>query len=301
MARARGIQQYTENNEVYVFNSDKFNEVFLNYYYKQQKKHKKYTKEKCYVDMMEFKGLRYSRDAFIKWRFGKSAPGGLGEVKALANFFGLESKDLLLKLEMSDDQTSTAEDDSKTVLSEKQIESVKRLSDAFLDFLYEAETTQFKWVSDGNGQITELDERGTILYSNFRQKNVNLVLKQEAFYLSNTEIYVELEDFFYDYISDDKWDDKYWYYDYEPSPDEDPDFWERRVSKMDPDGESDFTEGTEGLWYEPSEAELEAEENFDPDEAFRIMEESMALRKNTYELYNIRGASQLMEIIKKYI
>lgn len=176
---------HIENHE-YRFNFNAFNVMFN----KHCKIHhiKKYNFEEEIAEK-----LNVSSNAVHNWRNIKNGPSELEMIKILSDIFKIDYKNLLKEVR---------KDIPKMKFEQYQLESIKRIYDAIIIFLEEFSNTDgFNdlWMEYiDKGVQAQFTEDKLYDYAMTQIDNVNLILKQEYFYLHNLSIYDKLNTFIND-------------------------------------------------------------------------------------------------------
>ena len=176
-------------NEKYQFNSLAFNQCINQY-------SKKNDIKKGKVEDLLGEKLFVSSSAIHNWRFGSNGPASIELIKNLAKYLKIDYMALLKKYKEIEEMDK---------LSTLQIESLKRVYDAIIDFLDDFDKT------DGfTGSLWyEFERKGSKYpeediydYAQNKIEKVQKVLLKEYFYLHDTEVYEELNS----YIENDLYD-----------------------------------------------------------------------------------------------
>ncbi len=181
-----------------------------------------------------------SKDTVHGWRFTNSGPGDLSTIKQIADILGIKDYMRLME-EMFEENKTEKGEKIKTVkneLTNLQIESLKRIYDAVIEYLDDFEKTdgftgtlwyEFRDKGFKNPEPEIYD------YAEKKVEAVLLVIKKEYFYLHNTEVY----DMICEYAENDLYEifnGKLSYaYRFEAIPDGNPtttDDYEKAISKL---------------------------------------------------------------------
>lgn len=183
--KAKRLATYTVDGLEYQFDTRTFNEIF-----------RRAARIQSRMSLSSFEqqvgdAVSVSSSTVHAWRLGNNAPADIERVCELANYFGL-SKDTLLK-------QSGRERPMKGKYTDRQLEALRRIYAAVIDFLDEFQRTMgftiywFDIVDSGvapehtENQLCELVDR----------KHLDVVkeIKKEAFDLRGAEIYDALLDY----------------------------------------------------------------------------------------------------------
>ena len=175
------------NEEEYIFDFSSFKRYFTS----------KKDKDKVKVGDLEESLASYiniTKEAIHNWRMGLNGPADIEIVKQIANFFDISDVTLLL----------TKRKDVKTnMLNDLQVQAFKRVYDSILEFLVEfKETDGFNdlWF-DVEGKPN--DKKGLVWdIVNEKHEVVMKALDKEYFYLKNTKVYNDLENYIYNDLYD---------------------------------------------------------------------------------------------------
>ena len=174
------------NNSYYYFNFSHFKELI----------NIKNTTENKRLYIIEEELADYtnsSKSAVHNWRNEQNGPGSIEIVEKIAEYFNLTKVNSLLTKERNN---------MLKILSEMQIQSMKRIYDSILCFL------NTFYITDGfnniwlDNLIPKFNENKILEYAENEHNKVKLVLKQEFFYLKNTKVYVDLENYIYNDLYD---------------------------------------------------------------------------------------------------
>lgn len=177
------------DNEKYQFNCLSFNQCINQYA-------KKNNMKKGKVENLLADKLFVSSSAIHNWRFGSNGPASIDLIKNAAKYLKADYMTLLRK---------NKEIKEMEKLSTLQIESLKRIYDAIIDFLDDFDKT------DGfTGTLWyEFQRKGSkhpeddiYDYAQNKIEKVQKVFLKEYFYLHDTEVYGELNN----YIENDLYD-----------------------------------------------------------------------------------------------
>ena len=167
-------------NKSYEFSSSKFTEIFNTF--RKQNKLKSDELEQSMAD-----SLFVQKSTVHSWRFGRSGPSDLDIIKKLANYLKLADYTYLLK-----------EKNEMIKLNELQMQSVKKIYDALVSFLHEflntGGFTTSMWY-DFLDKGSKNPESDIYDYIENLEDRIELIIKQEYFYLRDLSIYNELCDF----------------------------------------------------------------------------------------------------------
>lgn len=188
-----------------MFNFDSFNKLFVSWVNEQKKdESKKWTIGKCEEELALKCNVEQS--SVHKWRNRENGPSDIEKIYDIATVFKVDYK-LLLK----------ENDKNKVEVIEVEgyrIDSVKRIYDAIVEFLFEFENSggfvlleefEYKCICDKQFQVMEFVDR--------KHDKVRLVLEKEYIFLYNTDIYDQLETYIYNDlvdVYDGKWGHDYW-------------------------------------------------------------------------------------------
>lgn len=177
------------NNEKYQFNPLAFNQCI------NQHSKKNGIKKGKIEDLLAEK-LFVSSSAIHNWRFGSNGPASIELVKNIAKHLKIDYMTLLKRYK---------EIEKMGKFSTLQIESLKRVYDAIIDFLDDFDKTdgftgtlwyEFQRKGSNNPEDDIYD------YAQNKIEKVQKVLLKEYFYLHDTEVYEELSE----YIENDLYD-----------------------------------------------------------------------------------------------
>ena len=171
----------------YCFNFSSFKIAFNNYH-KTQKLSIGQAEQKIADE------LYVTSSAVHNWRYEKNGIADLDTVKKLANLFNI---DYMILLEESREITM------KEKYTDLQIQSIKRIYDEIIDFLYYfSETDGFNnlWIKyTDNGVPNNLIETTIYEFADAEIRKIDARIQKEYFYLHDLSIYDEL----YDYVWED--------------------------------------------------------------------------------------------------
>lgn len=171
----------------YCFNFSSFNNAFNNYH-----KAKKLSIGKA--EQIIADELYVTNSAVHNWRYKKNGISDLETVKKLAGLFNV---DYMILLEESREVAM------KEKYTDLQIQSIKRIYDEIIDFLYYfSETNGFNnlWIKYvDNGMPKNLIESTIYEFADAEIRKIDARLQKEFFYLHDLSIY----DALYDYIWED--------------------------------------------------------------------------------------------------
>lgn len=171
---------HIENHE-YRFNFTVFN-IMFNKHCKTQHI-KKYNFEEEIAEK-----LNVSSNAVHNWRNRSNGPSELKMINALSDIFKTDYKNLLKEIR---------KDLPKMEYEQNQLESIKRVYDAIITFLEKfLNTDGFNdlWMEYiDKGVQAQFIEDKLYDYAMKQIDNINLVLKQEYFYLHNQSVYGKLD------------------------------------------------------------------------------------------------------------
>lgn len=173
--------------EKYYFNFSSFKQYFS---YKSNEDHIKVGD----LEDLLAKNVKITKDAVHNWRMALNGPSDIQLVTQIAKFFNMSDVTLLL----------TKEKEVKTnMLTDLQLQSFKKVYDSILDFLDEFNE------SDGFNDLwfeiegESNDKKGLIWdVINKKHERVMKTLNKEYFYLKNTTLYEELENYIYNDMYD---------------------------------------------------------------------------------------------------
>ena len=183
---SKNTKIFTIDNSEYQFNFSAFNIMF--------NKHCQF----CRIKKGDFEEelaekLNVSSSAVHNWRNINNGPSELEMIKILSDIFKIEYKNLLKEI---------GKDIPKMKYEQCQLESIKRIYDAIIIFLEKfLNTDGFNelWIEFiDKGINNEFIEDKLYDYAMKQIDNVNLILKQEYFYLHNLSIYDNLNTFIND-------------------------------------------------------------------------------------------------------
>ena len=183
---SKNTKIFTIDNSEYQFDFSAFNIMF--------NKHCQF----CRIKKGDFEEelaekLNVSSSAVHNWRNIKNGPSELEMIKILSDIFKIDYKNLLKKIR---------KDIPKMKYEQYQLESIKRIYDAIIIFLEEFLNTDgfndlwLEFIDKGINK--EFIEDKLYDYAMKQINNVNLILKQEYFYLHNLRIYDNLNTFIND-------------------------------------------------------------------------------------------------------
>ena len=165
----------------YQFSNSKFSEHF-NYYRKKNEINNDFL-EQSFADK-----LHVEKATVQSWKFGPSGPSGLDIIEKLSELLKLDSYLYLL-----------TEDKIIMKLNDLQLQSAKRIYDAFVGFLHEFDisdgfTTSMwdKFLNKGSKD----PEEDIYEYVEKLVDNIDLVIRKEYFYLHDLPIYNDFIEFF---------------------------------------------------------------------------------------------------------
>jgi transcriptional regulator with XRE-family HTH domain len=182
----------------YHFNKQAFIE-FFNKECKPNKENKRLAKSKLEKQIATAEGICVSPNTVHAWRFGKCGPSDLDMIKVIAKIFNIKDYKVLLEEKGEEtEEMATMNDRIDSVTKKLQLESIKRVYDAIINFLDEFDRTDgftgtlwYEFVEKG---VRDPEEE-LYYYADGQLDKVRLVLKREYFYLHNDSIYEELENF----------------------------------------------------------------------------------------------------------
>lgn len=139
------------------------------------------------IELGEYVGI--SSDAVHQWRNFKNGPGDIEQIKLIAKFFDVDNYKKLLT-ERKNHSLS-----SKNKLTERQIDSIKRISDVFLDVInYYLDTIGYnKLISPFDDENLEDDKKFEIFMEEVDK--LQKCLEKEYIFLKNSDVYGELDNF----------------------------------------------------------------------------------------------------------
>jgi transcriptional regulator with XRE-family HTH domain len=179
--------KFTVAGKDYYFNFSSFKNAFNNY-------HKAEDLSIGEAEQQIADELYVTSSAVHNWRYKKNGIADLETVKKLANIFNI---DYMILLEESKEVTM------KEKYTDLQIQSVKRIYDEIIDFLYYfSETDGFNdlWHKYKNQGAPEKSIEATIYaFADAEIRKIDARLQKEFFYLHDLSIYDEL----YDYVWED--------------------------------------------------------------------------------------------------
>lgn len=182
----------------YQFCFDEFNNQF-NVYKNTNGKMVKEVEEKI------AEKANVSQSAVHQWKYEKNGPSEIEMIKAIADLFGIKNYKIFLRERSNIVKNWT----------EKQENSVKRVYDAVIDFLFEFEQTmgfndlyvdiKNKYNSEGINISDKNIVDEIYRYADRKLNEVHNVLRKEYFYLCGFSIYEELSAYMYNDLSDIYW------------------------------------------------------------------------------------------------
>lgn len=172
------------------FNPIKFIEIFYRCIKEQNLK-------VCELELLIANEVGVTDSAVHNWRYRKNGPSDLKMIENIAKCMNIKDWTLLIK--------EAREENKNMKLTDIQKESVKRIYDTIIDFLFEFERTGgfttelwIKFRDEGiKNPLNEIQE--------YVDKKVSLIhkqIKKENFYLRGTEIYDELTEYAYNDLYD---------------------------------------------------------------------------------------------------
>lgn len=191
MAKSKRTKVFEIKNKKYRFDHTKFNFVFNEYCIKNG-----ITKDKLENDL-SYK-ISISKNAIHNWRFGLNGPSTLEIIISVSEL--LCERKYLSFLEEVIDMNEKTEDirDYEEKYSELQIQSIKRIYDKIVEFLYEFKSTGgftttlwFDFLEQG------YTDPQSAIYDYIEEKldNIYLIVQKEYFYLHGLKIYEEIFEF----------------------------------------------------------------------------------------------------------
>ena len=166
----------------YYFNFSVFKDLFS----------KKHIKEKTSIGELEenmANNINVSREAVHNWRFEQNGPADIETIYQIANYFNLSDVKLLLTKKKGVDNN---------MLNELQIQSAKKVYDSIIEFLDIFEKTNgFNDLWFNIKKEPEFREDKLWNIATKEHNKVILSFNKEYFYLKNTQIYKDLENFIY--------------------------------------------------------------------------------------------------------
>lgn len=183
------------NGVTYYFNFKEFQSSFRIYNLRNNPEGTSLSK--CQALLAE--KLHVGEDTIRGWRYQRNGPVDLEKIKDLAAEFGLESYMELLYTNESTEEANTM----KISASERQLDSLKKIYDAFILFLDEYESTEgFNDYCPNFDDITDKYERMNAInkfYKDLHKKmnKVAIVFEQESVVLHQLNI-EELQDLIYE-------------------------------------------------------------------------------------------------------
>ena len=183
----------------YYFNFKEFHKAFRNF--SMQDDLKGTSLSKCEEALSKILGA--SKDTVHGWRIEKNGPIDLDKIKELATALGLKNyMDLLYTNEHKEDITPM-----EITVTERQLDSLKKIYDAFLLFFDEYERTEgFNDYYPDLSKITDENKRKEAEFDFYKELHekmykVALVYRQELVVLHQLDI-EELEDLIYEDLPD---------------------------------------------------------------------------------------------------
>lgn len=157
-------------------------------YVKKRAQEKHIPREAVYEEIS--KSVNVSNVAVKQWYYGKNGPSELDMVRVSAKI--LQISDFLILMKKFEEETDVI------VLNSLQIESLKRIYDAIIDYLHDFYITDgftgalwYEYVDKG------YDNPENVIYDYAENKlrQVHIVVQKEYFYLRDTEVYREIEEY----------------------------------------------------------------------------------------------------------
>lgn len=174
------MRKFLINNINYQFSSSKFAKTFVLY-----RKRKKLSVDELEQKLAEL--VFVEKGTVHSWRFGPSGPSDIDTIAKLAEFFELNNYFYLLNREIT-----------MIKLTNLQLESAKKIYDAIIKFLdefyYTGGFTTDMWY-DFVRKGSRNPERDVYDYIENLEDKIRLIVKQEYFFLHDTQIYNELIDY----------------------------------------------------------------------------------------------------------
>ena len=168
----------------YKFSNSKFLEHF-NYYRKHKYKNKIIKSEILEQSLAE--NLCVEKATVHSWKFGPSGPCDLDIIKKLSELLQLDNYLYLLK-----------EDKTIMKLTNAQLDSAKKIYDAFVEFLHEFDITggftNSMW-NNFEDMGSKDPEKDIYNYVDKLIEKINLVIRKEYFYLHDLPIYNDFIEF----------------------------------------------------------------------------------------------------------
>ncbi|MCR5483346.1 MAG: hypothetical protein K6E99_02940 [Bacilli bacterium] len=180
-------RKFIYNNDEYYFNFSSFKQYFS----------KKRKEDHVKVGDLEYllaSNINITKEAVHNWRMSSNGPSDIQLVTQIAKFFNISDVTLLLTKE---------KEVNTNMLTDLQLQSFKKVYDSILDFLDEFNESDgfndlwFEVEGDPN------DKKGLIWdVVNKKHEGVMKTLNKEYFYLKNTALYEELENYIYNDMYD---------------------------------------------------------------------------------------------------
>lgn len=177
--KSQETTKFTIGKEEYQFNSLVFNQCINQY-------SKKNDIKKGKVEDLLAEKLFVSSSAIHNWRFGSNGPASIELIKNLAKYLKIDYMTLLKKYK---------EIEKMDKLSTLQIESLKRVYDAIIDFLDDFDNTDgftgTLWCEFQRKGYKD-PEQEICVYADNRLEQVKKVLLKEYFYLHDSDVYMNV-------------------------------------------------------------------------------------------------------------
>lgn len=194
----KGFTEFELRGVTYQFSTDAFNAAFREYLYKQKKKVGAGESELA-------EAVSLSKDAIHQWRYGNNGPGDLETIIKIADYFKIDFYRLLKEVPQVEASTE--------VLSDRQMEALRRIYCAIWDFLEQfRQNDGFVWEIDDRKSIWDGDDIDKVDYAIEQYDQVGMAIKKEYLDLGKTELYKNIEQF-WDVDLFDMWNGKQepWY------------------------------------------------------------------------------------------
>ena len=180
--KSKEMTVFDINSEEYQFDSFCFNQ-----YVDHKAKNEKIRKGD--IENILAQKISVSSSAIHNWRFGCNGPSGIELIKDVAEYFNIDYMKLLKTKEEIKEMEK---------LSVLQIESLKRIFDAIIDFLDDFDKTDgftgTLWSEFYRQGINDIEE-AIYLYAEEQHGKVKNVFLKEYFYLKITSVYQEIENY----------------------------------------------------------------------------------------------------------
>lgn len=189
MAISKNLKVFYYQGKKYQFDAKKFDVISKQY------KHRKRVSLNS-IESQIANTINISEEAVRNWRYEKNGPSELDMIQKIATVLEITDWTILLR--------EINEGKEMILMTDREKDSLKRVYDSIVDFLYEfASTDGFNLVMDDikNGVRCEFTEK---MYDEIEDKvsNVYRTHNKEYFDLGRHEVYNELNEYINNYVYD---------------------------------------------------------------------------------------------------